>query len=777
MRLTLGFVFLYLCLLPLSVVGQQADLQVVVTDAERQPLAGVQVELLGEKLGAYTDSLGTANFTGLQPSAYTVRAKRFDLTAFEQAVTLAPGESAELALSLKYAVETAPIEVATRSDAGVTPSLNLQSVSGVGLSKMRVVSLAEGLQFSPGLQMENNCQNCGYTQLRMNGLAGPYTQFLINGRPIFGEMAGIYALEQFPAQLIDRVEIVRGAGSVVAGANAIAGSVNLITRRPTQNFFNVSSTLGVLDGGVLDPVATVNVGTVNDDATAGVMLFGQLRQRQGYDRNADNMSELPQLGTQNLGLSAFFQPNDQSSIDLNAGLLAEDRRGGDMAFERAAHQTELAERIDGRSVYYDARFSQQLSAWQLSVFGGGMHTRRNNYYGGGFDPDGYGYTREDNLNFGTSIGRTAFDRRLTLLLGVDGRYHDVRDEYPGYDRLLEQEAWLAGGFLQANFALTDWLTIDAGVRADYHNLLDRVVTNPRVGLSGKRGQWAYRVNFAQGYRPPVAANEALHMALVGGELRQVVLGEELDAEYSQSLTGGVSRKLKWEGGEMLLKLDGFYTALSNTFVYEPLSNVPGGLTFEMRNGDDSRVMGATLELELQQAWLNLRSGWTYQQTRLDEPAEWSDMLEGDAAASDEYLRTPDWYGYLILTAQPTQALALTAEANFTGSMFAPHYGVPLEDAQAYLAEVPASAYALSEITAGTIRTDALKTTPVFAQLGLHAAYTFKLKSGLDLILKAGGRNLLDSYQNDFDAGPLRDAGFIYGPNTPRMFYTGFSLEY
>ncbi|MFW5659094.1 MAG: TonB-dependent receptor plug domain-containing protein, partial [Bacteroidota bacterium] len=570
---------------------------------------------------------------------------------------------------------------------------------------------------------------------------------------------------------------VRGAGSVVAGANAIAGTVNLITRRPSEDFFSLSSTLGVMENGALDPVATANVGVVNDEATAGVLLFGQVRQRQAYDRNGDALSELPQLGTQSLGMSAFWQPGKNTSLDLNAGLLSENRRGGSMDFQRAEHQSEAAESIAGNSIYYDLRFTQQLSAWQLTLFGGGMHTRRDNYYGAGFDADAYGHTEEDNLNAGASFSRRAFDDRLLVLFGADARYHDVIDAYPGYDRLLEQAAWLAGGFLQANYALTDWLTIDVGMRADYHNLLERVVANPRVGLSGQAGQWGYRVNYAQGYRPPVAANEALHMAMVGGELRQVVLGDALDAERSQSFTGGVTRSISWKGGQLLAKLDGFYTTLENTFVYEPLAGIDDGLTFEMRNGGDSRVTGATLELELQQAWLNLRSGWTYQQTRLDEPAAWSDMLEGQDASTDEYLRTPDWYGYLVATAQPTTALQLTAEANFTGRMFAPHYGVPLEDAQAYLAEVPQSDYALETITNGTIRTDALNSTPIFAELGLHAAYTFELKGQLQLTLKAGGRNLLDSFQDDYDAGPLRDAGYIYGPHLPRMLYGGFSLSY
>jgi outer membrane receptor for ferrienterochelin and colicins len=86
------------------------------------------------------------------------------------------------------------------------------------------ISLAEGLHFSPGLRIENNCQNCGFTQLRMNGLEGPYTQILINSRPVFSALAGVYGLEMIPTNMVERVEIVRGGGSALYGGNAISGT-------------------------------------------------------------------------------------------------------------------------------------------------------------------------------------------------------------------------------------------------------------------------------------------------------------------------------------------------------------------------------------------------------------------------------------------------------------------------------------------------------------------------------------------------------------------------
>ena len=73
-------------------------------------------------------------------------------------------------------------------------------------------TLSQGLT-SSRRPVETNCQNCGFQQVRINGLDGPYTQILIDSRPIFSALSGVYGLEQIPANMIERVEVMRGGGS------------------------------------------------------------------------------------------------------------------------------------------------------------------------------------------------------------------------------------------------------------------------------------------------------------------------------------------------------------------------------------------------------------------------------------------------------------------------------------------------------------------------------------------------------------------------------------
>ena len=97
--------------------------------------------------------------------------------------------------------------------------------------------LAKSLNYQSGLRVENNCQNCGFPQVRINGLEGPYSQILINSRPVVSALSGVYGLEQIPVNMIERVEVVRGGGSALFGANAVGGTINIITKDPINNSF------------------------------------------------------------------------------------------------------------------------------------------------------------------------------------------------------------------------------------------------------------------------------------------------------------------------------------------------------------------------------------------------------------------------------------------------------------------------------------------------------------------------------------------------------------
>jgi len=72
--------------------------------------------------------------------------------------------------------------------------------------------------------------------------------------------------------------------------------------------------------------------------------------------------------------------------------------------------------------------------------------------------------------------------------------------------------------------------------------------------------------------------------------------------------------------------------------------------------------------------------------------------------------------------------------------------------------------------------DEIITTQQFHELNLKLSYFVDIERLNNRIEFFGGiKNLLNSYQNDFDIGKNRDSNFVYGPATPRTFFIGLKL--
>jgi outer membrane receptor protein involved in Fe transport len=82
---------------------------------------------------------------------------------------------------------------------------------------------------------------------------GGHILFLINGRPTREVMEGGMIsdlLESFPVDILERIEVIKGPGSVLYGSNAFSAVVNLITRKAKVNEVNLKGTGGA--GGAVD---------------------------------------------------------------------------------------------------------------------------------------------------------------------------------------------------------------------------------------------------------------------------------------------------------------------------------------------------------------------------------------------------------------------------------------------------------------------------------------------------------------------------------------------
>lgn len=136
------------------------------------------IKILGTKLATLTDGSGHYMFRNLTPGEYTLEASFTGYTTKTITVNVNYGETVEANFDVEPDAFMLDQVVVTSSKSEVTrresPAL-VSVITGKIFDRVGACSLADGLNFQPGVRVENDCQNCGFTQVRINGLDGHYS--------------------------------------------------------------------------------------------------------------------------------------------------------------------------------------------------------------------------------------------------------------------------------------------------------------------------------------------------------------------------------------------------------------------------------------------------------------------------------------------------------------------------------------------------------------------------------------------------------------------------
>lgn len=470
--------------------GNAVTVHVIEKDSEENlPGAVIKIEEAG--LAAVTDADGHCVFRNIPAGTYTLSVRLLGYTSQEKKISV----SRDFAVDVHFVMTpdvTVTDEVVVSANRNETNRRDAPVVVNVLNSKLfeavNSSDLAKSLNYQSGLRVENNCQNCGFPQVRINGLEGPYSQILINSRPVVSALSGVYGLEQIPVNMIDRVEVVRGGGSALFGANAVGGTINVITKDPVNNSFQVSSTLSDMNGKAWEQYFGANASLVSDKNTYGVALYQSYRNRNPYDADGDGFSELGKLNMNSFGLRGYYRPSQFSRLGIEYHVTNEFRRGGNK-FDLEPFETDITEQtkhvINSGGLTYDVFFNSYKH--KLSFYSSIQHTDRNSYYGAQQNPDAYGKT--DDLTWVAGAMYTGnFSRLLfapaVITSGIEYQNNSLHDVMLGYNRDMRQDVRIGGGFVQSEWKINRF-TLLAGFRVDKHNLIDNPIFSPRVNVMYK----------------------------------------------------------------------------------------------------------------------------------------------------------------------------------------------------------------------------------------------------------------------------------------------------
>ena len=713
--------------------------------------------LKGTTIGVATESTGHYMIRNVPEGTFTVEVSSFGYKTQTREINIRKGRSYEVNFTLEedHVQIDGVIVSATRSETTRRMSPTLVNVVGMDTyDRTNATTVAQGLSFQPGVRVENNCQNCGFQQVRINGLDGQYTQILIDSRPIFSALAGVYGIEQLPANMVDRVEVMRGGGSALFGSSAIAGTINIITKEPVRNSAAISHvTTSIAGSSALHNTTDINASIVSEDNMLGLAVFGQNTSKDAWDANGDGFTELSKISGQTVGFRGYIKTGLYSKLTAEYHHLEEFRRGGDN-LDLPPHEAMIAEQtkhgINTGGLKFDWFSKDQKH--RLNAFASLQHINRESYYGAGQDPNAYGKTTDL-----TWVGGAQYvykmDRCLfmpsDLTAGLEYNEDYLRDNMWGYDRVTEQTVRIVSAYAQNEWKNEKW-GILVGGRLDKHNLIDGVIFSPRANFRyNPTENINLRASYSYGFRAPQAFDEDLHIDNVGGTVSMIRLAEDLRVEKSQSVSLSADMYHSWGDWQGNVLVEGFFTDLDDVFALRELGFENGILIKERHNESGARVFGANLEGKVAyRDLIQVQMGVTAQSSKYKEARSWGEGVE----ATRNMFRTPDFHGYLTASYNPVKQLTLALTGTYTGSMLVEHH-------------------------AGMIQQNVTVRTPDFWDMGLKASYDFRLYKSFNLQVNAGVQNILNSFQNDFDSGADRDSGYMYGPTLPRTFFLGVKLNY
>jgi outer membrane receptor for ferrienterochelin and colicins len=638
-----------------------------VHDQEGLPVPGVTVRLEPSGLEVLTDDTGLFAFHELNEGHYRLTAilNGFHEERLETRLTLSGTSRLKFILKPTFS-DTITVGVNRDQKQLERSPVRIEALPADLIRKTAARSLADALEFASGLQVESNCQNCNFSQLRMLGLDGAYSQILIDGQPVISSLAQVYAIEQIPTRMIERIEVIKGGGSVVYAGGSIAGVVNVIPREPSATGGEIESRLEWMNG-LPNYAQTALFDFVSQNRRTSLTGFGQMDRILPLDRDGDGFTEVSrrQFGALGARLTHWLLP-ERGKLTFDLGKVLENRRGGNR-LDEPEHFADIAESARTRRDTLSTNWIHVLTP-KLDYRAGFSvsQTRRDTYYGSRQDPNAYGNTTNPLLVFDSQLNH--YRSNHVLSWGVQHSSDHLTDEQPSYHRYTDDVYRNSGFFMQDAWSFSKGWEALYGIRFDKHSEIKGAVLSPRVALKwSPTAQVNLRGSLARGFRPPQVFDEDLHITQVGGVGAVIRNAPDLTQENGTSYMIGGEWTPSWAEHSALFEINTFNTRLTDLFKVVD-ADQPETTEFEFLriNLGEARVLG--IEVNAGYGFgqrFKIEGGHVHQRGRYDRP-------EPDFGAT-RFLRTPSSHSSVTLTWFVPRFAEVFFGIRRSGGMLLPHY--------------------------------------------------------------------------------------------------------
>lgn len=558
-----------------------------------QALAGANVLVRGTVVGAATDRSGNFRLSALPPGRYIIRVSMIGYASEQKRdVTVAAGLETEIDVVLNpIAIETEPVVVtASRREQKLSEvPVSIATVTAASLKERNIITMDEALRYVPGVNLLQDQVNIRGSSGYSRGV-GSRVLLLLDGLPFLTGDTGEINWETIPVGEVERVEIVKGAGSALYGSSALGGVINVITRdMPEHPELRYRVFSGVYDKPRFEEWDWSNRLRFNSGITMSYAdAFGSLRYLFSVSRTVDEsyrendvyhrwmfFAKARYLLSENRSLSLVFNNLRRSHGNFfwwksleKATIPNESQRNGRVKSNRGNVSASFVEFISDRFFY----------------------TVKGMYFGNHWKDDSLGFVQNvSTSHLGQLDVQATYEvsNRNILTFGITAMVDEVRSGLFGNHR-----GYGVAAYAQEEFVPLDPIRVTAGLRYDMQKasaLSAAAQLSPKVGVAiPLSDETTVRASAGAGFRYPSIGELFISSSTNVSQL--VILPNlNLRPERSTTFEFGISQMV---GSTVALDAAVFWNDFSD--LIEPNTKIK---RIKVNPGDTAEVDRAVIEFE------------------------------------------------------------------------------------------------------------------------------------------------------------------------------------
>ncbi|ATP56914.1 hypothetical protein CPT03_10700 [Pedobacter ginsengisoli] len=601
-------IMLVVVLLCTAAAFAQNTYKAVVKDAKTNlPLTGATIKVLGTALRTTSDQTGSVIITGIPSGKQVIQYSYVGFLTKTDTLTFPLGETTPVTILLETSEKDEELEEvvvsATRSSRTIDNiPTRVEVIAGEELDEkgnMKPGDIRMMLAESTGIQTQQTSATSGNSSIRIQGLDGKYTQIIRDGFPLYSGFSGGLGLLQIAPLDLQQVEVIKGSSSTLYGGGAIAGLVNLVSKKPAEerqlNFLlNGTSALG-LDASVFYAQKFDKI---------GITVYGAYNKGTAYDPSDIGLTAIPKFDRFTLNPKLFFYFNEATTLSAGINATTEKRIGGDLEYvkgkESAAHS--YFERNKTGRYSSQVELDHKLSDNEKLVIRNSV-----SYYDRSIGLPGYLFSGVQVSTY-SEANYSRNGEKADWVAGINFLTDNFKEDQNSTTALRSYNYNTIGAFAQNTWNLSEKFSIESGIRGDYHNEYGFFFLPKISGLWKINEHFSTRLGGGLGYKAPTVFTEDAERIQfrnvlpidVANTKAERSYGANYDVNYRTSLFDG---KIGFSINQMF-----FYTRINNPIL---LTSVSGGnLGYVQPNGNlDTKGMETNAKITFSD--FKLFVGYTY----------------------------------------------------------------------------------------------------------------------------------------------------------------------